>query len=220
MPYTKRSKVASATNKRSAPRDRTPHSKHQGKRRRDFHIFVRDANDWYLEPFWCSARLFDIEPFDRSQPLLDPCTGTGRIADAAKAAGYKVITADLVDRGYPGCKIQDFLKRRSAPPSIVCNPPFSNVEEFARHAFEIGANKVAMILPVAMMNAARPWLGVLPFSHAWLMTPRPSMPTGQYVLSGGKVGQGKRDFCWLIFERGHVGEPVIRWLHKNPAKQQ
>jgi hypothetical protein len=137
-------------------------------RQSDSHIFDRDPNDWYLEPNWCSERLFAVEEFNRAAPLLDPCTGTGRIADAAKAAGYRVQTADIVDRGYPGCKIQDFLKRRSAPPSMACNPPFDSVEAFARHAFEIGVDKLAMILPVAMMNAARPWLSVLPFKRAWL----------------------------------------------------
>ena len=62
----------------------------------------------------CSERLFDVEPFDRSVPILDPCTGTGRIADAAKAHGYRIITADIVDRGYPGCELQDFFERTTA----------------------------------------------------------------------------------------------------------
>jgi len=30
----------------------------------------------------------------------------------AKAAGYLVIAADIVDRGYPGCLVQDFLDRK------------------------------------------------------------------------------------------------------------
>jgi hypothetical protein len=185
------------------------------RRRRESYIFVRDPDDFYLEPHWCSERLFAVEEFNRSSALLDPCTGTGRIADAARAAGYRVITADIIDRGFHGCRVQDFLKRRSAPSSVVCNPPFSSVEAFARHAFEIGADKVAMIFPVPCLNAAHHWLGALPFSHVLLMTPRPSMPTGQHVLSGGKVGGDRRDFCWLIFERGYLGEPRIRWLHRD-----
>jgi hypothetical protein len=67
-------------------------------RQRHSHIFDRDPGDWYLEPQWVSERLFAVEDFDRSAPLLDPCTGTGRIANAATYAGYAVITADIVDR--------------------------------------------------------------------------------------------------------------------------
>jgi methylase of polypeptide subunit release factors len=51
------------------------------------------------EPKWVSIRLFKVEDFDRSHVPLDPCTGFGRIAEAAKAAGYTVIAADIVDRG-------------------------------------------------------------------------------------------------------------------------
>jgi hypothetical protein len=96
--------------------ERGPHG-----RRRHSHIFERDPNDWYLEPDWISKRLFDVEDFDRNAPLLDPCTGTGRIADAAKHAGYRVITADIVDRGYPGCLIQDSwsANRRRHRPSAI-----------------------------------------------------------------------------------------------------
>jgi hypothetical protein len=35
-------------------------------RQRDTHIFVRDPEDFYLEPSWCSERLFDVEPFDHN----------------------------------------------------------------------------------------------------------------------------------------------------------
>jgi hypothetical protein len=188
------------------------------KRRRNSHVFAREANNFYIEPEWCSHRLFDVEPFHRSAPLLDPCCGTGRVASAAKAHGYKVIAIDVVDRGFPGCRIQNFLERRSAPPSVVGNPPFPDMEAFARHALAIGAGKVALLARTASMNAAH-WLRELPFSHALLLTPRPSMPPGQFILNGGKPKGDRTDYCWLIFERGYVGEPVIRWLHRDPSEQ-
>jgi hypothetical protein len=100
--------------------------------------------------------LFEVEDFDRNQILLDACCGFGRIAASAKAAGYtNVIAADIVDRGYPGCEIQDFLQRQSVPPTVVCNPPFNMVEAFARHALTLGACRLALIFPVARLNAAR-----------------------------------------------------------------
>ena len=157
----------------------------------------------------------DVERFDRDSAILDPSCGTGRVADAAKAAGYRVLAADLIDRGYPGCKIQDFLTRKSAPASVVGNPPFGDVEAFARHAFAIGTNKVALVFPVPCLNAAASWLRELQLRRVWLLTPRPSMPPGDYVLAGGEVKDGKRDFCWIVLERGYRGEPIIRWLHRD-----
>src|SRR6516164_7624020 len=76
------------------------------KRLRRSHIWGRETSDHYVEPTWVSIRLFEVEDFHRSQVLLDPCTGFGRIAEAARAAGYTVIAADVIDRGYPGCLVQ------------------------------------------------------------------------------------------------------------------
>jgi hypothetical protein len=52
------------------------------KRLRQSHIWGREKSDHYVEPTWVSIRLFEVEDFDRSQVLLDPCTGFGRIAEA------------------------------------------------------------------------------------------------------------------------------------------
>ncbi len=183
-------------------------------RKRNSHIYPRDPNDFYLEPTWVSRRLFDTEPFDRGGALLDPRTGTGRIADAAKAAGYCVLTADIVDRGYPDCRIENFLDRKLAPSSIVGNPPFDSVELFARHAFDIDTDKVALLFPTARLNAAH-WLCELPLRRILLLTPRLSIPTGSHVLTGGKVGGGRTDFSWLVFERSYSGAPEVRWLHRD-----
>lgn len=103
-------------------------------RPRRAHIWMRADDDFYVEPHWCDERLFEVEDFDRRRLLLDPCCGSGRITSAARAAGYTVEASDLVDRGlFAMDRAQDFLKRTRVPTgcSIVCNPPFDLVEEFA-----------------------------------------------------------------------------------------
>lgn len=40
------------------------------------HIWPRNHNDWYVEPGWTSARLFDAEPFVGA--IHDPAAGMGR----------------------------------------------------------------------------------------------------------------------------------------------
>jgi hypothetical protein len=39
------------------------------------------------------------------------------------------------------------------------------------------------------------------------------MPSGSYIKRG-KVGGGTQDFCWLIFDHKHQGEPTIGWLRR------
>jgi hypothetical protein len=185
----------------------------------DAHVWEREANEHYVEPEWCSGRLFQEEGF--AGDVWDPCCGFGRIPKAALAAGIPhVFATDIVDRGYVACEAGvDFLTYlgESLAPNIVCNPPFNIAEEFGRHAWSLmGVQKVAMIFPTARLNAAH-WLHALPLSCVWLMTPRPSMPPGHVIAAGEKPGGGKMDYCWLVFEKFQRGMPKLRWLRRDRA---
>jgi hypothetical protein len=59
---------------------------------------LRTNSDFYIEPEWCSERLFAVEQFTGA--IWDPCCGIGRIVEAARRAGYPTIASDIVDRGY------------------------------------------------------------------------------------------------------------------------
>ena len=187
------------------------------------HKFKRQRNEHYVEPNWVNRRIFDVESF--CWPIWDPSCGWGRIGDAASklggARGVGCISTDLIRRGY-GIGGIDFLKTkkmRGGARSIVCNPPFDLMQEFAEHALRIGAERVAMIALIRRLPAAR-WLQKTPLACIWLMTPRPSMPSGGHIRDGGKVGGGTQDFCWLIWERGHVGPSIVKWLHRNRHDQK
>ena len=181
------------------------------------HKFKAQRHSHYVDPSWVSERLFDVEEF--SWPIWDPSCGWGRIGDAASARGGGCVSTDLIRRGY-GTGGVDFLKTtkmRGGTRSIVCNPPFDLMREFAEHAISLGAEKVAMIALVRRLPAAR-WLNDTPLARVWLLTPRPSMPTGRHIRDGGKVGGGTQDFVWLVWNRGYQGSPVLKWLHRdNPT---
>jgi len=180
------------------------------------HSWQREANEHYVEPFWCSERLFAEEKFEGT--IWDPCCGFGRIPDSAKNAGLEAYASDIVDRGYRDIAlVRDFLNFTiTRGPNIVCNPPFNIAGRFAGHALALeGVSKVAMIFPTARLNAAH-WLRQTPLARVWLMTPRPSMPPGHTIAAGEKPGGGKMDFCWLVWTKGRVGPADLRWLRRNP----
>lgn len=180
------------------------------------HRWNREVNEHYVEPSWTSARLFDEEHFDGQ--VWDPACGFGTIPTAAASKGLPVYASDLVDRGYICLnEVRDFLAcmDNCAAPNIVTNPPFNIASQFALHALALGATrKVAIIFPTARLNAAH-WLKGTPLRRVWLMTPRPSMPPGYVIAAGEKPGGGKMDFCWLVWERGYVGAPDLRWLRRD-----
>jgi len=180
------------------------------------HSWDREKHEHYVEPHWCSARLFDVEKFEG--PIWDPCCGFGRIAESATRAGLTAIATDIVDRGFRDFAGRaDFLaETETRAPNIVGNPPFNIAGRFARHAIGLpGVEKVALIFPTARLNAAH-WIEGTPLARVWLMTPRPSMPPGHVIAAGEKPGGGKTDFCWLVWTRGRIGPPDLRWLRRDP----
>ena len=183
-------------------------------RARQSHIFDRETHDHYVEEPWCSKRLFDVEPFVGT--IVDPACGWGTIVTEALSAGYCAAGSDLVHRGWDSTRTpSDFLASTIVFDNIVTNPPFDISEEFITHAVAHARRKVAAIYPVRRLPVAGRWLSRLPLARIWLLTPRPSMPTGDYIKAGGKVGGGKQDFCWLVFDHDHEGPTVVLWLHRD-----
>lgn len=179
------------------------------------HIFDREIHEHYVEPEWCSRRLFNVERFKGI--IHDPCCGFGRIPQAAKAAGLKTTYSDIIDRGYDPSKCKpwgNFLASCDQTDNIICNPPFNIFEQFANKALQLSRRKVAMIWIVPRLNAAG-WLQDTPLARIWLLTPRPSMPPGHMITDGGKITGDTRDFCWIVWEKSYVGPPEIRWLKRD-----
>lgn len=186
------------------------------KRAENSHIWQREEAEHYVEPEWCSQRLFAVEAFEGA--VWDPACGFGRIPDAARKRGHTIVYSDICDRGYDphGMKvISNFLETDGKMvENIVSNPPFDIFKEFALHALTLATRKVAMIWLVRTLPAAR-WLQDTPLARILLLTPRPSMPPGHVIARGEKPGGGKQDFCWLVWDKAHTGPASIGWLHRD-----
>jgi hypothetical protein len=139
------------------------------------------------------------------------------IPKAAREAGLSSYASDIVEDG-EGTR-QDFLTAGppAVPFSVVTNPPFKLAREFVERALTLNATKVAILFPVARLNAASRWLVPLPLARVLLLTPRPSMPPGEMILRGEKPQGGRFDYCWLVFAQGHDGWPTMVWLHCDPV---
>lgn len=185
-------------------------------REKDAHLWERHPQDWYVEPEWCSKRLFDVEKFGAHIPVTDPACGLGRILKSADAAGYLIYGSDIVARSEYCEHEVNFLEDFSVCSTVVSNPPFGIADDFAKHALEICADKVALLLPTKWMNGAKrgAWLETTPLRRVWLLGPRPSMPPGPVIEAGIAPGNGTTDFAWFVWERGYVGRPELHWLRR------
>ena len=182
--------------------------------------YERDPHDWYVENQWTSERLFAAWPF--AGTIFDPACGSGRILRAARDAGYQTEGWDIVLRNPLLCdRLVDWFspEANDVPPdcTLISNPPFSRAQEFTELALE-RVHVACLLLPLQWMAGDRRtrWLAASPLARVWVLTPRPSMPPGQYVEAGGFVGGGKADYAFYHFdrERRH-GAPELHWLRRD-----
>lgn len=110
----------------------------------------RAAFEFYPTPPEAIRALLSVEKFDG--PIWEPACGNGAISKELEAAGYSVVSTDLIDRGYGRGNI-DFLKTREPlAKHIVTNPPYGRhglgdafVRKALIHAQRTGGT-VAMLL--------------------------------------------------------------------------
>jgi len=198
-------------------------------RKRESHLWSREVRDWYVEPQWVSQRLFEAEPFDGH--ILDPAAGSGRIIEAAAAAGYQIFASDIVSRA-PFVREADWLSASwadqfgmvPAPRNIVSNPPFGICDRakdrpvgFVDLCLERASGKIALLLPANWVQGDKRsrWLETTPLYKVLFISPRPSMPPGAVIEAGGKPGNGTTDYAWLIWLKGFKDAPTIGWLRRD-----
>lgn len=170
----------------------------------------REEHDFY--PTWPAATraLLSVERFDG--PIWEPACGDGALSRVLEAAGYEVISTDLIDRGY-GEGGRDFLMEwTSLAPNIVTNPPFKLAEEFVERALTLTTGKVTFFLRLAFLEgvARGRWFPSTPLARVHVMSRRVPIQRGR--LSEGSDGHGVIAFAWFVWEHGHVGAPTLSFL--------
>lgn len=206
---------------------------------KDAGLWQRHAEDWYVEPEWCSERLFATEHFEGT--IVDPSCGLGRIVVAArqhrihaaqvgdnrvqKALGYDIVKRSKICNE----ETEDFLTSDYETDNIVSNPPFGlcgrankstkNTRDFEYviKALATAEKKVALLMPLNWVTGTdkADWLQTTPLAKVLILTPRPSMPSGPYIEAGLKPGGGTADFCWCIWNHAHKGPPTLGWLNRD-----
>ena len=185
------------------------------------HIWDRHPDDWYVEPEWCSLRLFEEIEFEGD--VCDPACGRGHIINSALALGFRAFGMDIERRSsLERFEQRDFLADDPRCwDNIVSNPPFGLCNgvppRFVELALQRARHRLALLLPSKWMQSDKraAWLAGTPLEFICPLTPRPSMPPGPVIEAGVKAGGGKVDFAWFVWSIGYQGEPRVRWIRRQ-----
>lgn len=165
-----------------------------------------------------------------TQHVVDPCAGTGILADAARKAGYTVLANDIHDwTGRGDTYISDFLNADSyvmeyvLNASVLMNPPFKHGEAFVEKALEYGARKVVCF------NRFSWWEGAYDTGAKRGMWWEKYRPNRVYVC-GDRANCWRHDIpkeqrtsgtstahAWFVWEAGQPPGTILGHVYKGDA---
>lgn len=177
----------------------------------------REKDDFYPTPPE-PTRAFLHAEIDRLRDfgtIWEPAAGDGAMVREMEAVGLTVVASDLIDRGC-GAEIRSFYDwSLSASGAIVTNPPFAECNRdpgWVRHAFEIGAEYMALLLPVN-------WTGASGRAALWAQYPAARVYVMRWRIDFTGQGAPPMLNAWFVWDKRHEGETVLRMLDRKDARQ-
>ncbi len=181
----------------------------------------RENNDYYATEPKALELLLELEKFS---PYVWECAcGQGHLSEVLKSHGHKVKSSDIIDRGYPGTEILDFLKvkkqdiKNDFSRDIITNPPYKYAKEFVKHALDISmdSTKIAMFLKVQFLEgkARKKLFEKYPPKVIYVASSRLLCAKNGDFETMKKGGGSAVAYAWFIWEKGFKGEPVVRWFN-------
>ena len=172
----------------------------------------RQSDDYYATEPKATEWLCRLEQFEGR--ILEPSCGEGHMSEVLKAAGYEVVSRDLVARGYG--EVADFLAidNQVWDGNIVTNPPYKFAQEFVEKALSIipEGKKVAMFLKLQFLEgkARRSLFRSTPPIRIWVSSSRLKCAmNGDFEAYGSSAVA----YAWFVWEKGYKGETTVKWFN-------
>ena len=176
----------------------------------------RAKNDYYAtdpESLKIFLKALKRDNFVLHDDIWECACGEGHLSKVLESEKYKVYSSDLIDRGY-GISGVDFLEQKNKwGGDILTNPPYKYAEEFVKKALELitPKNYVIMYLKIQFLEGKkrRSLFNKYPPKYVYINSSRQTC----YINGDmSKKMSSASCFCWYIWEKGYIGEPIIRWI--------
>lgn len=176
----------------------------------------REINDYYAtDPIAIDALIEGGAILN--EPLYECSCGEGHLSERLKQHGYKVISSDLIDRGYGKGNV-DFLKlNKKIKGDIITNPPYKYAEEFIRKAMELleDNNNAYFLLKLQFLEGKRRGELFKEFPFKTLFVSRSRIlcaKNGEFEKMKASGGSAVA-YGWFHFQKGFYGDPIIKWIN-------
>jgi hypothetical protein len=156
------------------------------------------GHDAYFTPPEAVRALLHIEA--APAVVVAPCVGDGAIVKILEESGRYVEGADIVDYGWPGTVVEDFLTSRPVVAPVVTNPPYLAAEQFLKKILDDGCPYCALLLRTNFLESVRRkvLLDASPPARIWNSSRR--LPTmHQFGWTGNKVSSNVF-YSWFVWD--------------------
>lgn len=175
----------------------------------------RELNDYYATDPVAAEKLLELVSF---HPMIWECAcGEGHLSEVFKSNGYKVISTDLIDRGY-GIGHFDFLKSKTPfDGDIITNPPYKLAQEFVEHALSLvpDGNYVAMFLKLTFLEGKKrgQFFKDSPPRTVFVSRSRILCAKNAEFEKIQNSGGSAVAYAWFLWEKGYKGKTEIQWFN-------
>ena len=147
--------------------------------------------------------------------IWEPAVGKGHLADVLKEFGHEVKCSDIVDRGYEGTELKNFLlANEKFEGSIVTNPPYKYAQDFVNKSLDSIAENhyVIMLLQLRFLESKgrRKFFDETPPEYVYVASSRIDCCKNGEPLK--YKGNSAVAYAWFVWRKGFYGEPKIRWF--------
>ncbi len=183
----------------------------------------REEHDFYAThpnaviPLMSLLNLDDVGVNCEPKLIWENSCGQGHLSVMLQAYGHKVISTDLIDRGF-GTYDVDFLKPSMYDDfpfdMIVMNPPYKHAEAFVRKSIKVAPIVCAFLRLTFLESKGRKKLfkKYPPKTVAVFSERIQSSKNAKFVKPCGKKEASTVAYAWFIWQRGFEGDPTIKWI--------
>lgn len=175
----------------------------------------RQQHDYYATEPRAMELLLKEEQFS---PIIWECAcGEGHLSKVLEEHGFKVISTDLIYRGFGNPKPLDFLKDNleDFEGDIITNPPYKYALQFVQKALKSvqARRKVAMFLKLQFLEGKTR-------KKFFLHNPPKTVYVSSSRLNCAMNGDFEKylynsaiAYAWFVWEKGFTGDPIIKWIN-------
>jgi predicted RNA methylase len=177
----------------------------------------RAEDDFYATQSKTTKALLNVLKLNGS--ILEPACGDGHISEVLKEyyPNQEIVSTDLVYRNYGKGNV-DFITHDYGRKfdNIITNPPFSLAKEFVEKGLEISNDKVIMLLKIQFLESSKrkEFLMNSPLKYIYVFSERQSTLKDGLELNplNNKPWSTTLLLAWFVWEKGYVGDPIVKWL--------